>query len=55
MGRTPGHLFKAINRPATKALIPSGSRRTGYFRQRKKKVKTKIIYLDDAGKGKLLH
>jgi len=28
-------------------------RRTGYFRQ--KKVKTKFIFLDDAGNGKLLH
>ena len=25
MGRTPGHLFRAINRPATKASIPPGS------------------------------
>jgi len=36
-------------------VTTENQRRTGYFRQRKKGVKTKFIYLDHAGSDKLLH
>ena len=43
-----------MNGSASLKKCDDWKRRTGYFHQRKK-VKTKFIYMDDAGNDKLLH